>query len=330
MYLQDRSLTSADLWSSLAAGPEARSLRELGAPSAKSAARLRAIATGIRAALLGVVLAGTASAQTIVISFAGFAPTGGLTINSAATIATTADGSVLRLVAAPNTNQAGSAFAGAPVNANGFSTAFDFRLTSPGGISDGQETGADGFTFTLQTVGATSVGPSGTSLGYGGISPSVAVEFDTFFNSGDDPSLASGGSNHLAVDTNGNLNSAANAVGVSPRFDNGVKWTAWIDYNGTVLEVRVSDTGVRPASPTLTRTINLASTLGSGNAYVGFTAGTGSAFANHDILDWAYSDTFVSGGISPPLAVPEPATYELILIGAGLVWLRRRRLRLAR
>lgn len=277
-------------------------------------------------ALLCTALAATASAQAI-LSFDGFASTVGLTINSVATVVTTADGSVLRLVAAPNQDQAGSVFTNTQVNTSGFSTAFDFRLTSPGGVSDGLQVGADGLTFTLQAVSPTSVGSYGLNLGYGGIAHSVAVEFDTFYNSGDDPPLANGGSNHVAVDLNGSVNSASNAVGVSPQFDNGTVWTAWIDYNGTVLDVRLSDTGVRPANPTLSYTINLASTMGASNAYVGFTGGTGSGYSNEDIIDWAYSSTFLPGGISTPLSIPEPATYELTLVGLAWVWLRGRRFR---
>ena len=59
--------------------------------------------------------------------------------------------------------------------------------------------GADGLAFLLQQV-STSVGTSGGGLGYQGISPSFAVEFDTWQNSSD-PSY-----DHLAVQKNGDLN----------------------------------------------------------------------------------------------------------------------------
>jgi len=293
----------------------------------KMAPPLTAVRKYATAALLGALLAGSASAQTIV-SFNGFASHGGLTINSSATVTSTTDGSVIRLVNT-NTDLAGSFFTNSLVNASGFSTAFDFRITNPGGISDGLQVGADGLTFALQTVAPSSVGRLGVDLGYGGINHSVAVEFDTYANSGDDPSLTNGGSNHVAVDLNGSVSSASNAVGVTPQFDNGALWTAWVDYNGTVMEVRVSNTGVRPTNPTLSYTINIPSTIGGSSAYFGFTGGTGSAYSNEDIVDWAYSPTFVSGGISTPLSIPEPATYQLILAGAALLWLRRRKLRQA-
>jgi len=281
--------------------------------------------------MLGALLTGSAVAQTVV-SFDGFSSTTGLTVNGSAAVTSTTDGSVLRLVSSPNNNQAGSVFTNALVNTGGFSTAFDFRLTNPGGITDGLETGADGLTFTLQTAGANDVGLYGLDLGYGGttFSHSIAVEFDTYYNSGVDPPLTNGGSNHVAVDLNGSVNSASNAVGVSPRFDNGTLWTAWIDYNGTVLTVRLSDTGVRPTNPTLSYTVDIPTTIDASSAYFGFTGGTGSAYSNEDILDWAYSNSFLSNGVSTPLSVPEPATYQLMLLGAGLVWFRRRRHRIKR
>ena len=312
MYPSDRGLTSARLLPLLAT-------------------EWRALA-GLRAVLLAAVLTATASAQTVILSFDGFGSTTGLTINGSARTASTADGQVLRLVPA-SPSQAGSAFTTAQVNVTGFSTAFDFRLSNPGPSSTTDpagQYGADGLTFAIQTVGNSALGALGIGLGYQGIGQStghsLAVEFDTWLNSGIDPTSGNGGSNHLGIDLNGSISSLTTAA-VSPNFDNGTIWTAWIDYNGTNLEVRVSNTGVRPASATLSQAVNLSSTLGTGTAFIGFTAGTGSDYANHDILNWAYSDTFVPGGISP---VPEPATYQLMLIGAGLLWLRRRRLRPAR
>ena len=65
-----------------------------------------------------------------------------------------------------------------------------------GAISTG--CGADGIVFVLQQV-STSVGSSGQGIGYGGISPSLGVEFDTFKNSYD-PTY-----DHIAILKNGNV-----------------------------------------------------------------------------------------------------------------------------
>src|SRR5262249_20369956 len=131
-----------------------------------------------------------------------------------------------------------------------------------------------------QRAGATALGVLGGSLGYGGLTPSVAVEIDTFDNGAIDA-----GTNHVGIDVNGDGNSAAK-IAVPGRFDDGNLWSAWVDYNGTVLEVRVSSTGVRPAAPTLSLAIDIPATLGSSAGFVGFTAATGSAFENDDIVSW--------------------------------------------
>jgi len=284
------------------------------------------------AAAIGILASAiSASAQTITVSFVNFAAGSGLTLNgSATTVAndgTASDGTVIRLTQDNSTNagfnQAGSAFFtntnNSQVAVNGFSTAFNFRLTNPGGVTDAaNQVGADGFTFTLQTVGANSVGSSGGSLGYDGINHSVAVEFDTFQNGGD-PS-----SNFLAVHTNGT--STVSTATVTPNFDNGTLWTAWVDYNATskTLEVRVSNNGTRPSAANLSQTnFNAATFLTGANVFIGFTAGTGSGYENQYITNLAFSSTFVGGGISPA-AIPEPGTYALIAAGLGLMGIRRR------
>lgn len=275
--------------------------------------------------LAGLICAMTGRAQPIV--FTNFNSTGGLTLTSSSTAATTTDGNVLRLVGATS-NDVGAAFSTTQLNlANGFSTAFDFRLSNRGGSSDGTAVGADGFVFTIQRAGASAIGAAGEGMGFLNIgAASVGVEFDTFQNSNrGDPS-----SNHVGINTGGSVNSLATAP-VGAEFDNGTKWSAWIDYNGSILEVRVSNNGVRPASANLTYSLNLANTLGGNAGFVGFTAATGGAYANHDILAWTYSDSFVPGGVTAGLAIPEPSTYALLVLGLGAVLVvGRRKLRRGR
>lgn len=206
------------------------------------------------AALLALAWTTRVQAQALV--FSNFSSTGGLTLTSSSTATTTSDGTVLRLVTA-TTNDIGGAFSTTQRNVTGgFSTAFDFRLTNPGGSSDGTATGADGFVFVIQHIGVNALGASGEGIGFLNIgAASVGVEFDTFNNSGSprfDPS-----SNHLGVDIGGSVTSVATA-NVSPDFDNGAKWTGWIDYNASAstLDVRVSNTGVRPTSANLSYTIS--------------------------------------------------------------------------
>ena len=156
-------------------------------------------------------------------------------------------------------------------------------------------------------------------------SPSVAVEFDTFFNNSNDPSIGSGGSNHVGISLGGNPDSVLTAP-VATNMDDGAKWTVWVDYNGTALEVRMSTNGVRPNDAILTKSLNLSSQVNGDSAFLGFSAGTGGAHTNHDLLGWAYSDSYVPGGLA---AVPEPGTYALLGLG-GLLLFGARRFRRAR
>ncbi|MCG6942214.1 MAG: hypothetical protein LJE69_13295, partial [Thiohalocapsa sp.] len=202
---------------------------------------------------------------------------------------------VLRLT--DDYNQGGSAFltdtidlevGGLPAS---FSTAFEFQITDPGGISDSDGSGADGLVFVVQTV-ASSVGGGGSGIGYAGIDPSVAVEFDTFYNSGTD-----GTGNEVGIDLNGSLASVARAA-VTTRMNDGDVWYAWIDYDGAsgVLEARLSQTPLRPTAALVSYSMNLADVLGASHAYVGFTSGTALATGDHDIRAWKLRNTYAPFG----------------------------------
>lgn len=222
-----------------------------------------------------------------------FGSTGGLTLTSSATAGSTVtgEGQVIRLVAG-GSNASGSVFATTPVSVSGgFSTTFSFRISSPGGSSDGPGVGADGLAFVAQNVGTNALGGVGKGIGYSGLNKSVAVEFDTWRNA-HDPN-----SNHARVNINGNLASLTTA-NVKPAFVNGARWTAWVDYNGTALELRLSTDGLRPAIALLAQAVNLSTTLGGATAFVGFTPATGAATGVHDIVSWALLDSFSATGIS--------------------------------
>jgi hypothetical protein len=235
--------------------------------------------------LIGLPIVSRAASVT----FPDFSNTTGLVLNGHAHTVVTGDGTVLRLTGA-FTSQAGSVFSSTAINAATFSTFFQFRITNPGGpLFDGNaEAGADGIVFVIQAV-SSSIGGLGEGIGYRGIGSSVGVEFDTWHNSANyDPD-----SNHVGIDINGVVDHGFGAPftqTVVPRFDDGNLWNAWVDYDGTVVEVRASQTAVRPNLPLLTRPVNLVSILGQSSAYVGFTSGTGSDYGDHDILNWQYND----------------------------------------
>jgi hypothetical protein len=256
--------------------------------------------------LASALLAPSAFAAPII--YNDFSSTGGLTLNGNAA----QSGNVLRLTPALD-NQSGSAFSTTAITLGAgytFSTFFAFQITDSAGIGDDDGEGADGLTFTIQTNSNTAGGLGG-GLGYQDILNSVSIEFDTFDNGTtfyNDPN-----GNHVGINTGGAFGTATATV--ANRLNNGNVWYAWADYDGTTLQVRLSETLVRPSVAVVSSVVDLASELGTLNAFVGFTSGTGSGVGNHDILRWEFRDSF-DPVIDPPNGVPLPASLWLLGLGA--------------
>ena len=254
-------------------------------------------------ALNFVVLSGLSNAAPE--SFAGYT----MEMNGSATVV----GGNLQLT--PNiTSQAGSAFVLSPfiVYANtSFSTYFQFVLNGGTG-------GADGFVFILQNdpSGIDALGGLGGSLGYVGISNSLAVEFDTYQNGGDP------NNNHIGVNINGNVSSLATST-VIPDINSGSSLYAWIDYDGgeNLLDIFVNTTNTKPIMPDLSHSVDLPGLVGS-QAYIGFSAATGGLTNQHLIENWTYS-------VSQPAPIPALSEYGMIImllvLAGSAVWMIRRR-----
>ena len=252
-------------------------------------------------------------------SNAGFAGASDLTLNQRAAVVVSGDGSVLRVTNATFPGGAGSAFTTNKValqDAGSFSTAFSFRT------SDQRNGGADGLVFTVQNV-ANNVGAAGGAMGYGGLSQSIGVEFDDWYNPpGDftptgDP-LKEPDGNHAGIDVNGNMQSdpVASLTPLGINLDAGAVEHAWVDYNGATdqLEVRVADSTTRPATALLTKTVDLPAILGgtgspAQDAFVGFSAGTGFGAANFDILNWSYKNCYQPDGVDASPVVDAGGPY---------------------
>jgi hypothetical protein len=262
---------------------------------------------------LGVSM--TASATTI--SYTNFASTAGLQLNgSAAAAIDDSNRNVLRVTPSAG-GQSGSVFSTSAVQLGSdvsFSTKFKFNFNHPFGG------GADGLVFVVQTVSNTA-GGGGGGIGYQGLQNSVGIEFDDWNNGGGDGNS----DNHVGIDINGNVNSAALNTNLPVVLDSSQDLFAWIDYNGAtdLLEVRLSNADSRPAASLVSYAVDLVSVLGMPNAFVGFTSGTGAAGNNHDVISWEFRDTFAP--VDVPTDVPEPASLALRCAGLAGLGLTRRR-----
>ncbi len=203
---------------------------------------------------------------------------------------------VLRLVSA-NPAELGAAWHGTKQHVeDGFVTIFEFQLHD---CSGGNREGcADGFAFVVQNHSDMALGLGGGNIGYGGdesgggqgIPNSIAVEFDIFRNSG--PPTEDPDANHISVHTRGtaaNSSDHAFSLGWESNIDDLVVedgHTVKIEYLPDTLSIFLDDM----SEPMLTVPVNLGQTLSldGGEAWVGFTAATGGACADHDIKSWRF------------------------------------------
>jgi hypothetical protein len=224
-------------------------------------------------------------------------------------------GSIIRLTDAEAWSM-GSAFSADPLTIETFNAHFTFQFTGYG-----HEYGsADGIVFVIKSA-YSGDGFNGGSMGYRGIENSIGVEFDNWYNPeyGDPAHLH----NHIAFDTNGSVNSIAIKDLYPAEFNGTGTWHAWVDYNGMTLSASVNRSGIKPAVPMLSAIIDIPNIVGSAEGIVGFTAATGAAYQNHDLLSLYYAPIETGGFGEEP--VPEPST--LLLTGVGLslaAWQRKK------
>jgi hypothetical protein len=244
-------------------------------------------------------------------SFPDFSSTAGLTLNGNAQQV----GSVLRLTAADQfTSAAGTAWFNSPISLSiGFESVFTFRIT-PGALYNGEA--GDGISFTIQDAGLGALGFPGSSIGYGGIPDSLAVEFDTFQNNQANTALfGDPNGNHVSVHTRGvDPNSADEAFSLGsstsiPTLDDAQVHTARIDYLPGKLQVFMDGS----SAPYVSVPVDLANLLATPDSFFGFTAGSGGATSDHDILSWSL------------VQIPEPGTLALVSIGLSAIAAVRRR-----
>ncbi|MEZ4930383.1 MAG: gliding motility-associated C-terminal domain-containing protein, partial [Chitinophagales bacterium] len=146
------------------------------------------------------------------------------------------------------------------------------------------DAGADGLVFVLQQNN-TNIGVSGGGMGYGGIVPSLGVEFDTYENTASSD-LAD---DHIAIQQNGNLNHATadnlsgpvTATATSANIEDCAYHDVEITWNPTTMvfevyfdgDLRISYTG------------DIVNNIFGGNptVYWGVTAATGGYYNEHRV-----------------------------------------------
>src|SRR5690606_42121887 len=115
--------------------------------------------------------------------------------------------------------------------------------------------------------------------------PSAPVEFDTWASGALDlPGNTNG--HHVAIDASTSQQSLFQSTAALTRFNNGATQYVWIDYVGATKTMSVyinSTANVKPATPAVSGTIDLAAIFGGAtDVTLGFTAGTGGAYGIHD------------------------------------------------
>jgi hypothetical protein len=215
---------------------------------------------------------GTLTAQTV-------SSTSSLVFNGSADLA----GNVISLTqdGMSNQNQDAAVWYNNMVDvSDGFHTTFQFQISSPrfGSLA------SNGLAFVVQNTGTRAIGDAangGVEVGLHNLGPGIAVVFSTYnINSVE---IASCGPTK-SVDIGCPV---AQTPSGSVVVNDGAIHSATIDYTSGQLQVTLDGVLV------LSTPIDIASqlTLTNGNAFVGFTAATGAATEETDLMLWSYSSS---------------------------------------
>jgi hypothetical protein len=214
---------------------------------------------------------------------------------------------VLHLMQPSGTGR-GGAWMGSPQGVvDGFMTDFSFRIYN---LLTG---GADGFALVIAGTPQPVFGSG--DINYSEITNSVAVEFDTWYNTND----GDDSDHHISVHTRGTSGNSEHESASIGRY------TPPVDFsNGAVHRVRIL---YMPGSfrvfldnlntPVLNLNVNLGTllSLSNGTAWVGFTAGSGGSAESHDILTWSHTSF---ANVPPTIALTSPAQAIRIPRGTNL------------
>jgi hypothetical protein len=191
---------------------------------------------------------------------------------------------------------AGSFFTQKPFDIRRFATTFTFRLTAAA---------ADGFTFTIQAEGPRAIGSSGSGLGYtidrfapfeSAMQSTILHSFAVKFGLRD---AAGAPASHLALLVNGAQ--LANFVDIDLLNTNpgpidlrsGNEITARLRYDGNMLAVQLRDDRLGVSTQDFQLIAgDIAQQINStqGQAFIGFTGGTGGLSARQEIIAWRFEE----------------------------------------
>jgi hypothetical protein len=218
-----------------------------------------------------LVTSSAARAGAVTIEQCDFSDTSSLVLNGSA-----AQSATLLALTDGGRYEAGSAYYGVAIPwsaTTSFHTDFQFQMVP-------NTTGSEGLSFILQSEGTTALGGDSYQIGYGEISPSVEVEFDTYMDSWDP------NDNHVAIMSDGDYTTHLAYGTPSFMMSGGGVLYAWVEYDATTteLDVYLSDTPTEPATPIVSTNIAIPGT----SLFVGFTSSTGGSVtaSEQDVLEW--------------------------------------------
>lgn len=245
--------------------------------------------------LLVALITSPATVFCTTINYPDFSDTTGLTLTDRAAELTTGTDGILHLQ--DGRFQSGVARLTDPITlGNTFSTHFQFQIFNTV-ERFGPGSAADWLFFSIQTdTGIWDLSGNG-----------IGVEFDLWNNGSRD----NYNGNHIGVNVNYGFYSEVTQP-ISPDFNNEEIWNAWIDYDGSDLNVFASMSSTRPTTPDISYGVDIASILGTSEVYLAFHAASGQEGGDYNVLSWRF-DT------GPAAPVPEPAT--IFLISSGLIGL---------
>ena len=130
----------------------------------------------------------------------------------------------------------------------------------------------------------------------------LGISFNTFWNPGSEVS-----GNFVGIAVNGaNWVMQQDLAGTGINLKDGNVHTALVQYDGAALSVTLDNQAIISAYP-----ISISNAVDSaGQAWVGFSARTGGAWEQHDILNWSFCGLTNITLNHPPVAVPQTLTAQ--------------------